>query len=87
MQPVLDHIKALGKPMEGQLDISYFSDKDGMDVYVGHIKNTDLKIPRTDFSDKLQLKVKQPAAGLSSSSGQDKVKAKPKKKWMQKEVA
>ena len=34
LNPILNHIKFIGKPISGQ-SISYFSEEDEMDVYVG----------------------------------------------------
>lgn len=56
---VLDYIINLGKSLEGQ-SISYYSEKDQMDVLVGvYPVETSYKIPRDDFSSKLQLKMKE----------------------------
>ena len=63
--PILNHIKYLGKAISGQL-ISYYSEEDKMDVYVG-IEGTnikDQKIPMEEITSngklKLMLNVKQP---------------------------
>lgn len=59
LAPIVKFIKNLGKNIKGQ-SISYYSEKDQMDVFVGIDPiNDDVKIPRQDFTDKLQIKAKE----------------------------
>jgi hypothetical protein len=65
LQPILHHIQSMGKHIDG-LGISYFSDKDAMDVYVGvYPIELGVKIPRSDFNDRLALKLKNSKSGQS----------------------
>lgn len=63
--PILNHIKYLGKPISGQ-EISYWSEEDGMNVYVGieGTNITDQKIAMEEITCngkyKLTLNVKAP---------------------------
>jgi len=63
--PILNHIKYLGKPISGQ-SISYFSEEDEMDVFVGieGTNITDQKIAIEEITCngklKLTLNVKTP---------------------------
>ena len=57
LNPILNHIKALGKSIEN-LSISYFSEKDQMDVWLGiYATLGHYYIPAEDFKEKIKLKM------------------------------
>lgn len=59
LAPILNHIQNMGKKIVN-MSISYYSDKDQMEVFVGkHPIDPNYSIPMDDFTDKLKLKITQ----------------------------
>ena len=51
--PIIDYLKKMGKSIKGH-SITYFSEKDNMDVFVGTDPiNPSVTIAKSDFTDKL----------------------------------
>jgi hypothetical protein len=67
--PILNHIKYLGKPIAKQ-SISYFSEEDEMDVYVG-IEGLNIRANYAISLDELQSNGKQPKLVLNVKENLD----------------
>lgn len=66
LTPILNHIQTLGKNIFSK-SISYYSDKDQMEVFVGkHPIDPHYAIPMDDFTEKLKLKITQQAEPLAA---------------------
>jgi hypothetical protein len=71
--PILEHIRGLGKILNG-LQVSYFSEKDKMDVFIGvDPVNADAVIPSSEFTqDKLQIRFKPTETGQARKTNANK---------------